>query len=375
MSWREQFLLWSGPGLFAGITHGDWMTLLRENRFAIDPSYWWRATIITRGSLGNSLIRRREEAVYGQRIAATEVEPPLFVLGIWRSGTTHLQNLLAVDGRFATPNWYQVSYPHTFLTTEATSSRVGAIFVPKKRLQDNMSFGFGLPAEEEAALCVTTPYSPMLSWVFPRRADHYDRYLTLRDVTAVEVAAWKAALLGFVKKLAWKHGKPLLLKSPTQTARIRLLLDVFPEARFVHIHRNPYTVIQSARHTTRTMVDYFTLQHPAFDVEERTIRQYREVYDVFFEEKNLIRKDRFHEVRFEDLEQDPVGQMREVYRALGLPDFGEVEPALRRYLGTLSGYRKNEYAELPTAARERIARECHRYFEEWGYSTDAGSTA
>ncbi len=131
MSWREQLLLWTGPGLFAGITYGDWLTLLRDNRFAIDPSYWWRAAIITLGSLGNSLVRRREEAVYGRRIAATEVEPPLFVLGIWRSGTTHLQNLLAVDGRFATPNWYQVSYPHTFLTTEATSSRAGAIFVPR----------------------------------------------------------------------------------------------------------------------------------------------------------------------------------------------------------------------------------------------------
>ncbi len=163
MSWREQVLLWTGPGLFAGITYGDWLTLLRENRFAIDPSYWWRAAIITQGSLGNSMIRRREEAVYSQRIAATEVEPPLFVLGIWRSGTTHLQNLLAVDGRFATPNWYQVSYPHTFLTTEATSSRVGAIFVPRRRLQDNMSFGFGLPAEEEMALCVITSLSPMLS--------------------------------------------------------------------------------------------------------------------------------------------------------------------------------------------------------------------
>ena len=130
MSWREKVLLWTGPGLFAGITFGDWMALLRENRFAIDPAYWWRAAVITLGSLGNSLIRRREEAAYGQRIAATEVEPPLFVLGIWRSGTTHLQNLLAVDRRFATPNWYQVSYPHTFLNTEATSSRLGASSSP-----------------------------------------------------------------------------------------------------------------------------------------------------------------------------------------------------------------------------------------------------
>jgi omega-hydroxy-beta-dihydromenaquinone-9 sulfotransferase len=115
-------------------------------------------------------------------MAATGVGSPLFILGVWRSGTPHLQNLFAVDGRFATPNWYQVSYPHAFLSTEARSSRVGGFFVPTTRIQDNMSFGFGLPAEEEMALCVTTPLSPLLSWVFPRRADHYNRYLTLRDV-------------------------------------------------------------------------------------------------------------------------------------------------------------------------------------------------
>jgi omega-hydroxy-beta-dihydromenaquinone-9 sulfotransferase len=369
MSWRERLLLWTGPGLLAGITFGDWLALLRENHFAVDPSYWWRAAVITLGSLGNSLARRREEATYGPQVAATEVDPPLFILGIWRSGTTHLQNLFAVDGRFATPNWYQVSYPHTFLTTEARSSGLGGFFVPRTRLQDNMSFGFGLPAEEEMALAVLTPCSPLLSWVFPRRADHYDRYLTMRDVPAAEVAAWKAAFLGFVKKLAWKHGKPLVLKSPPHTARIRLLLDVFPEARFVHIHRHPYTVIQSARHTTRKMVEYLTLQRPALDVEERTVRQYVEVYDAFFEQKGLIREDRFHEVCFEDLDRDPIGQMRETYGALGLPDFGEVEPVLGRYLGTLSGYRKNEYAELPAATRERIACECRRCFEAWGYPT------
>src|SRR5262245_7566479 len=37
MAWRERFLQTVGPGIFAGITSGDWLSLLRENRFAIDP--------------------------------------------------------------------------------------------------------------------------------------------------------------------------------------------------------------------------------------------------------------------------------------------------------------------------------------------------
>lgn len=82
MSWRNRFLLWFGPSILGGITFGDWLALLRENRFAVDPSYWLRAASITMCSLGNSLDRRREEARYGQEIRDTMVDPPVFVLGI-----------------------------------------------------------------------------------------------------------------------------------------------------------------------------------------------------------------------------------------------------------------------------------------------------
>jgi hypothetical protein len=367
MSWRKRVILWCGPSLLGGITFGDWFTLLRENRFAVDPAYWLRAGIITLGSLGNSLLRRREEALFGPAIGGTRVEPPLFVLGIWRSGTTHLQNLLAVDDRFAFPNWYQASFPHTFLSTEARASRLGRFFIPRERLQDNMRFGVSLPAEDEFALTATTARSAMLSWVFPRRAESYDRYLTFRKVPEAEVAQWKAALLGFAKKLALKHGKPIVLKSPMHTGRIRLLLDIFPEARFVHIHRDPYAVFRSACHTTREVMRFSTLQRTALDVEGRTIRQYQEVYEAFFEEKGQIPEGRFHEIRFEDLERDPIGQMRGIYEALRLPEFAVVEPALRRYVESLSGYRKNDYPELETGLRERVARAWRDCFEAWGY--------
>jgi hypothetical protein len=181
MTWRNRLYLWLGPSILAGITFRDWWALLRENHFAVDRAYWLRAAVNTLGSLGNSLARWREEAAHGPGIAATEVEPPLFVLGIWRSGTTHLQNLLAVDDRFAFPNWYQVSYPHAFLSTEATAARLGGLLVPRRRFQDNMRIGFPLPAEDEFALCTATARSALLSWVFPRRAGHYDRYLTSTD--------------------------------------------------------------------------------------------------------------------------------------------------------------------------------------------------
>ena len=60
--------------------------------------------------------------------------------------------------------------------------------------------------------------------------------------------------------------------------------------------------------------------------------------------------------------------MRNTYETLDLPDFEHAEPALRRYLNSLAGYRKNVFPELPPKLKQRIAQEWRRSFEEWGYS-------
>jgi hypothetical protein len=242
--------------------------------------------------------------------------------------------------------------------------------MPEKRPQDNMTLGIGEPQEDEFALCSLTGRSPMMAWAFPRRAAHYDRYLSMRGVGEGELAEWKAGLLGFVRKLSLKYGRPLVLKSPGHTCRIKLLLELFPEAKFVHIHRNPYDVFQSTLHTIRKVTPWWALQRPDYsNLEERTLRQYQEVYGAFFVERALIPKGRFYEVRFEELEADPVGQVRSVYEALALPDFQAVEPTLQRYVGSLSGYKKNTFPALSADWRARIARQWHRCFEEWGYPT------
>lgn len=154
---------------------------------------------------------------------------------------------LSVDQRFAFPNNYQALFPHAFLTMECLHSRFIEWFLPKRRPMDNIEWTMHSPQEGEFALCITTFKSPCIGWFFPERRDHYDRYLTLWDVSEREVEEWKSGLLAFLKRLNWKLKRPLLLKSPPHTCRIKRFLEIFPEARFVHIHRNPHVVFQSTR--------------------------------------------------------------------------------------------------------------------------------
>lgn len=351
-----------------GMDLRDWLRLLRENRFAIDPPFWPRAAAITAATVRTAARRRGEDAAFGGAVAETPLLPPLFILGHGRSGTTHLQRLLAQDPRFAFPNLYQVTHPHTFLSTEARLSERVAFWLPRTRHQDAVALAVDAPDEDEMALTLMTRCSPRMAGVFPRHRRQYARYLTFHDTSDEEVARWKAAFVWFLKKVTWKHQRPLILKSPTHTARVQLLLELFPDARFVHIYRHPYAVFQSVMRSTSSARNRNALQcEPPKGAMDQILRRYTEVYDAFFEAQPRIRTDHYHQLSFEDLERDPVGQLQEIYRSLNIPWSGHFDTRLERYLGSIRGYRKNVHPPLDPAVRRRIADVWRRSFETWGY--------
>jgi omega-hydroxy-beta-dihydromenaquinone-9 sulfotransferase len=357
----------SGPAETLRVFLANWFfTSVYGMTLAVAPAYWPRATFMAGIGALNSVVGRYEERVYGPEIARAEVKSPLFILGHWRSGTTHLHNLLATDAQFAYPNVYQVLNPHTFLSTERYSKLL--FLSPKTRMMDDVVLNAGVPFEDEFATCGTL-HSPFLAWVFPRDAEQYHRYLTFRDVPEREVAEWTAALTHFYRKLTWKYGRPLLLKSPPHTGRIKLLLDTFPDARFVHIYRNPYVIFQSTQRQNQVSLRTMGLQH--FDVQriaDVVIERFRIMYDAFFEERPLIPDGRYHEVCFEELDKDPVGQVRRIYDNLDMPGFDAMHSSLQRYVDAIVSYRKNTYPELSSSLRRDVGRAWRRNFEEWGYA-------
>ncbi len=364
----EAFLAIAGPGILGGVTVRTWLRALRDNNFQVSPSCVPRALTITYYSILNSLIGWCEEVRFGRDITDVEVPPPLFILGHWRQGTSHLHNLLTVDRRFAYPTTYEALFPHTFLLTEWLAPKVFGMFMPKRRPMDRMEWNMASPLEDEFAICAADLSSPCLAWAFPRRRQHYERFLTLRNVSSAERHRWCETLVWFVKKLTVKNGRPLVLKSPPHTARLRLLVELFPEARFVHIRRNPFHVFPSTRKTMLANLRLHCLQRDNWDdLDDWIFRQYRTMYDAYFEDLPGVPSERFVEVSFEDLERDPIEQIRMIYSRVGLPAFAEVEPRLRSYVASLAGYEKNRFPALPPDLEARIAIEWRRNLDVWGY--------
>lgn len=365
---REDTGVIHAMGFLLGITFGDWCELLRENRFAIDPAYWHKVVVLTMVSLRNTMYHWKEERIYSDKVAGVKIQTPLFIIGHWRTGTTLMHNLLAQDNRFAYPTLFQVSNPHTFLSREARAAEVLADVPPQTRPMDDMKITFDSPGEDEFASAASSLRSPIIGWAFPRRVQYYDQFITFDGIPEADIARWKDAFITFLKKLTWKYSRPLLLKSPTHTGRIRLLLDIFPDARFVHLHRNPYRVFQSTRRLYKDGITRSHLQHPDnTQTDEGILQRYITMYDAFFEQRELIPDGQYCDVAFEDLEADKIGQVSRIYKQLSLPGFEDLEPRLRHYVESISDYEKNKYPTLPERMRRRIAEVWCSGFKTWEY--------
>ena len=160
-----------------------------------------------------------------------------------------------------------------------------------------------------------------------------------------------------------------MLKSPQHTARIKLILEMFPQARFIHIYRNPYQVYQSTKRLHEFVYSISTFQKFDSDkIHKRILNQYKEMYDIFFEEKNSIPDQQLIEIKFESFEDKPLDTLKMVYKTLNFPEFEEIEKRYETYLKSIDNHKKNKYKELNQSLKDEIYYNWQRNFNTWGYN-------
>jgi hypothetical protein len=359
---------WS-PHFWQGCDFLAWARLLVRNRCAVDLPHAHVAFIITFVSLFHSALRVLQDAWLAGR--ADRVRPgcaPLFIIGHWRTGTTLLHELLILDPRHTYPNTYKCLVPHHFLLSEPILTRIFGWLVPAHRPMDNMSAGWDRPQEDEFALCMLGQPSPYLTIAFPNHPPQDPEALDLTNMSPVALAAWKRAFIGFIARLTLNDSRRPVLKSPTHSCRIPVLLELFPEARFLHIVRDPYAVFPSTVNLWKTLYSSHGLQRPKFvGLEERVFSTFTHLYERIEEGKRLIPPGHFHELRYEDLIADPLTEMRRAYDRLGLGDFDPVRPRVERYLEEHADYQTNRYKPLPGQLEAEIARRWADVIRRYGY--------
>jgi hypothetical protein len=360
---------WS-PHMWEGCHFVAWARLLVRNRIAVGLPYWWIAIIITFVSFCHTLLSILQNCWYGPQIRRTPIsQAPIFIIGHWRTGTTLLHEYLILDERHNFANTYQCLDPTHCLLTEDFFTRFVGFLTPSHRPMDNMKAGWTRPQEDEFALCMLGLPSPYLTLAFPNRPPQYPEYLDLEGLSRQELANWKRTFFHFLQVLTFKSPKRLVLKSPPHSCRIKTLLEMFPDARFVHIMRDPYVVFPSTVNLWKSLYRKHGLQTPTFaGLEEYVFGTFNQLYRKMEHGIPLIPRGRFHQVHYEDLVADPIGEMEKLYERLDLGGFEEYVPRLKEYLADNSGYETNRY-QLDPRQRAEITRRWGDVIRRYGYAT------
>lgn len=322
-----------------------------------------------------------EKIKYSRKIENHELkEDPIFIIGHWRSGTSFLQYLMGQDPQFGYMNKFQVVLPDVFLSSESfLKSIVNSIPKSINLLRDaqNMSINLELDSPSEIEIALTTMISPTsLHWghIFPNDAwEYFNKYLFFDTASKDEIEKWQRDYHHLIKKTSLKNnGRRLLIKSPGNASRLNKLLEVYPNAQFIFIHRNPYDVFYSNKKLWNTLLNNLGLQDFGKDqIEAEITKVYKKLMSRYLEQRNDIPEGQLAEVRFKDFVSQPVREIQKVYEQLDLSKFNRAKPHFDRFLDQKAEGKSSDY-QYENHIIKKINNNWRFAFEQWNYSVING---
>jgi hypothetical protein len=158
-----------------------------------------------------------------------------------------------------------------------------------------------------------------------------------------------------------------LLKSPPHTARMAFLASLFPDARFLHIHRHPYRIYASTLHMMSRFGRTVQLEQGEPDeLGEHVIETGRYLYDHFFKDVDQL-QGCFAEIAYRDLIDAPKTTLENAYVALGYSHFELAWPQIESGVKKSRSHKRNSLELLSPDIRARIQSAWPWAFEKWGY--------
>ena len=310
-----------------------------------------------------------EKTFLSRKIWAQEMpEAPIFILGQARSGTTLLFKLMCSN-----PSWiyfdgtdlYFPYWPPVLRRMVAVPLQaIFDLFGVKKPHFHNYNLRLSDPVEEDMQFCFSlSPYTSYWGIAWSKRADELMNGL-IDFPTDLDKEKWKSAYLYGLKRLVYyHHGKRLVLKNPPSMGRVAAILELFPDAKFVHISRNPVDVFRSLEQlANKVLFARFSMQH----VEEPVIRKllvmhYRLLFEQYQKDKKLIPAGNLCEVTYDEVMEDPIGTLRRIHTVLGLDGWEQFEPHVRKAVEKEIKYVPNQTPvteELAIFVRENFTESC-----------------
>ncbi len=241
------------------------------------------------------------------------VRTPIFIIGHWRSGTTFLQHALLSHSNLKGLSIYNAVFPLTFITTnwlKKPLNKFSSLLSLENKFQRKPLVWEDYEEDDLALLMMLSKHSYYWKKIF---GINY-------DFNSFDYKQWRYDYMYLLKKLSHQDpSKTLLLKSPPNTMRIKHILSVFPNAKFIYIKRDKDDVYQSMQFLWEVNQKHYSFMSMS---QKEVSKEVEETYQLFEEgynhHKKMIPQANLQEVSFEKLIKTTQVEIQEMWNNLGL---------------------------------------------------------
>lgn len=304
------------------------------------------------------LLRRHPE------IHDIQVTKPIIITGLPRSGTTHLQDLIAHDSRLhSLPVWEAhnpvplMSNADSYADRELRIDRYSKKHQQCKRMlpyADLMDPKGPYDMAEEDSLQLYDFRNP---WDFPQSSDSHT-YTETEESIAKHYEYMKTVL----KALQWTRGHGRwVLKSLTHIRHLGTLLSTFPDATIVLTHRDPLAVLQSEATKDAYLARLFYREVDTSGIFNLWTMRIEEMLASLLRDRYLIPKGSLVEVPFAEYKSEPIEIIKKIYDTANLELTETVCRDMGRFLsdrsrvGRIKYDIRNDFGVEPDAQRSRFS--------------------
>jgi len=318
----------------AGTTFRNFLAICKGHR--IEKKYRGKYVLSIVVSMIFEIFNGIERLFWKRRIRKfVPAEPPVFIVGPWRSGTTLLHNLLCQDPKASYTTTFHAVFPQILLTQSWWVKPLANYLGPSKRPFDNVRMDMDFPQEEEFGLMNMQPESIYKFFIFPSDFDQIIKdELFTGELPENKLAAWKKNYHEMIAKASFNTGgSRYISKNPCNIPRLGLLKEMFPDAKFIFIHRNPYKTVESLYRFILEVFPGVQLQEtPADFTRENVVLLFEQIIRTYLKDRNLIDPQNLVELSMDEFLRDPTGSIRNIYEAFNYDNFEEVAPIFEQYL-------------------------------------------
>src|ERR1700729_290019 len=323
--------------------------------------------VMQHATISNALMQRLKIVdAYKQHpeIADEIVEGPVVVLGLPRTGTTALSQLVAADPQFRSLRTWesQAPTPPPEAATQHTDARIAAAEAGLAMLNDMFPLMKTLYNSEATA---ATECQDLMGMSF--RTFHFDGAVRVPSYLAWLMQCDMRGTYAFhrrvLKILQW-HCPPVLwhLKTPVHMFALDALVEAYPNAKFMWSHRDPAKVMGSVCSLIRYVRSWSSDRDDPEELGAEQLDSWAEAVRRAMDFRQRLGDSRFADVAFADLQHDPVGTLQAGYASLGLTFSDDSERAVEQWADEhkpgsrgAHDYELSDYGLTPEGVREQFA--------------------